>query len=162
MNVFIWIDNSPPWLLSTVYESPMATYRQHLWEYLLQLGNLVDIPWLMLGDFNQILHPSEKKGGSLVSSSRMAAFMEVVTQCAMIDLGFSGLCFTWTNFRPGKANVQERLDKALSNRQWLQLYPATKVVHLPRSRSDHHPLFLHQDRLVVMQRRQSPFRIQAT
>lgn len=40
------------WLLTVVYASPKALVRDELWLYLQQLGRVVDIPWVVIGDVN--------------------------------------------------------------------------------------------------------------
>lgn len=160
INAVVWTASSPPWLLSAVYASPLSTVRQHLWDYLLQMGNCVELPWLMIGDFNQVIHPSEKHGGLRPSTARMNAFLEVIHCCAMIDLGYSGPRYTWSNLRPGPAHVQERLDRALGNHLWVASYPDCVVTHTPRTRSDHHPLILRDSNSSVRPRHSGPFKIQ--
>ena len=60
----------------------------------------------------------------------------------MIDLGFSGPRFTWTNRQPLPHLVQERIDKVFVNADWNILYPKACVMHLERSHSDHSPVLL--------------------
>lgn len=72
----------------------------------------------------------------------MFEFNHMISSCSFLDLGFSGPQFMWSNMRRGIAHIQERLDRALGNRQLLFRFPDCSVSHLPRSRSDHHPLLL--------------------
>ena len=51
------------WYYSIVYASPTPSMRQSLWLYIMELCEKVDDPWLLLGDFNEILYPSEVRGG---------------------------------------------------------------------------------------------------
>lgn len=131
-----------PWLLFVIYASPNPLYQQDLWDYLRGLGTVVTIPWLLLGDFNQVLHNSEKRGGIPTLAMRMQAFREVILAYDLIDLGFSGPRFTWTNMRKGLANVQERLDKALCNHGWLHMFASARVSHLTRTCFDHCPMLV--------------------
>lgn len=41
-----------------------------------------------------------------------------------MDIGFSGLPYTWYNKRAPLAVVFERLDMGVANQQWLNLYNA--------------------------------------
>ncbi|MCI54980.1 RNA-directed DNA polymerase (Reverse transcriptase), partial [Trifolium medium] len=45
------------WLCSGVYASPVYTARPALWEYLEDLSKDNVLPWLVIGDFNDILLP---------------------------------------------------------------------------------------------------------
>lgn len=95
-----------------------------------------------MGDFNQTKCVVEKKGGRPSPLNPMNSFVHMIRECALIDLGFSGPPFTWTNMRKGEANIQEWLDRALANSSWLERFGDSQVIHLPRTRSDHNPLLL--------------------
>lgn len=124
------------------------------------LGEVIHLPWLILGDFNQILYSTEKRGGRPSSVGSMNAFGHMVRECALINLGYSGIPFTWSNMRKGVANIQECLDRAFGNRLWFTMYGSTRVTHLPRSRSDQTPLLL-RDTLLPSPPNRRPFRVQA-
>lgn len=125
------------------------------------LGNVVTVPWLLLGDFNQNLYPDEKQGGVPVVQSHMDAFQAVVESCALFDFPFSGPQFTWTNMRKRMANIQERLDRGLCNQWWLERFPDCSLTHLLRSRSDHCPVALHETRHQGLPPSRKVFRVQA-
>ncbi|KAK2645580.1 hypothetical protein Ddye_020775 [Dipteronia dyeriana] len=58
----------------------------------------------------------------------------------LIDLGFVDPTFTWKNRWNGSNNVQERLDKVLANRSWMDMFMDAKVEHLGFHSLDHRPL----------------------
>ena len=60
----------------------------------------------------------------------------------MMDIGFSGPHFTWTNRREVQALIQERIDRFFANPSWCMLYPNARVTHLTRSHSNHCPVLL--------------------
>jgi hypothetical protein len=66
------------------------------------LGNSFGGPWLLLGDFNSILSPFEKSGGRNFGSSSHNDFVDFVHSNALVDLGFVGNKFTWSNHREGR------------------------------------------------------------
>lgn len=121
------------WLLSAVYASADEASRNPLWNYLTQVGLAIQFPWLLVGDFNEILASKEKKGGRPFWRERNHNMQPFIDQCNLIDLGFSGPGLTWTNFRDGRANVRKRLDRAISNRKWRLFFPEAQVVHLART-----------------------------
>jgi len=51
------------WYFSAIYACPYLCGRQQLWNYLASLRTHIDGPWLLMGDFNEIVLPSEVKGG---------------------------------------------------------------------------------------------------
>lgn len=70
---------------------------------------------MLIGDFNQILYPEEKRRDSKLLNSKMEAFRRVLRKCDLVDVKFSGPQFTWTNMRDSMTNIQERLDRVLGN-----------------------------------------------
>lgn len=86
-----------------------------------------------------------KKGGNLVNLSKLDVFNNYINICNLLDLGFRGPMFTWTNnrFKNKKQFIFERLDKFLSNAEWLDFFPHAQVFHLARCYSDHCLLVLH-------------------
>lgn len=59
-----------------------------------------------------------------------------------MDLVFSGLPFTYDNGREAQANVKVRLDRAVTDTGWRDLFLQATLYHLVSSRSDHCPQFL--------------------
>lgn len=137
--------SSGPWLLSGVYASTDYRVRRTLWaeiKSLLAQG----FPSLIAGDFNCIVQPQEKRGGRQSAGSLdRAEFRSFIDSAGLLDLGFSGAQFTWCNNRQGSARVWERLDRALANSSWLQLFPSASVTHLSRIASDHCPILISTD-----------------
>ena len=52
------------WLISTIYASPRLAERQILWNNLKTVAQLHNLPWLMLGDFNEVLCGEDKFGAN--------------------------------------------------------------------------------------------------
>ena len=61
-----------------------------------------------------------------------------------VDLGFSGLEFTWHRRRKGEW-IWERLDRGVANYEWLTRLPTGRVRHLNCFTSDHRPILLYLD-----------------
>ena len=87
-------------LLTTVYASPNFNKRKYFWNYLQNLANVVSLPWVLLGDFNDMILDDEKMGGLPVNRNHISAFRNCMDKCGLIDLGFEGPYFTWTNKSP--------------------------------------------------------------
>lgn len=66
----------------------------------------------------------------------------MLDECGFINMGFSGLAFTWSNNREGRAKIWERLDRAWCNEKFKLLAPNATIEHLPRTDSNHHPILL--------------------
>ena len=55
----------------------------------------------------------------------------------MFDLGFYGPKFTWH-----RGMTFERIDRAVGNEAWHEVFPDTRVLHLPKDHLDHRPLLI--------------------
>ncbi|XP_015578889.1 uncharacterized protein LOC8276911 [Ricinus communis] len=82
-------------------------------------------------------------GGTLRHNSAMNQFLEVVEECALVDLGYCGRKITWTNGQRGVNNIGERLDRALANEKWCLSFSFFRVQHLVRMKSNHSPVLLN-------------------
>ncbi|KAK4707367.1 hypothetical protein R3W88_033056 [Solanum pinnatisectum] len=69
-------------------------------------------------------------------------FIGVIEACGLMDLGFNGPKFTWSNQRGIHFRIWKRLDRAMVNDRWLQDMPHTNITHLPSVGSDHCPLLM--------------------
>ena len=115
---------------------PNLRNKDWLWDSLQKEAAEHSLPWLVTGDFNEVGSQSEKYGGQ-VNHLRCYKFNSVLNACNLIDLGFKGPRYTWTNCRHGPNLIKERLDRTLANPHWKSLFPEAVVSHLPRTRSDH-------------------------
>ncbi|CAL9010471.1 unnamed protein product [Prunus brigantina] len=143
-----------PWLFTGVYASPNAVKRGKMWDYLSFVAASHNMPWLIAGDFNELLTADEKFGGVLECKSK--GFKNWVDDNEMIDLGYSGPKFTWNNKR-----VYARLDRAICNMRWRRLFPEANVQHLPRTTSDHNPIKIKLSSHFVASPHLRPFRFEA-
>jgi hypothetical protein len=94
-----------------------------IWDSILDMGKEYYGPWLCIGDFNMILFQSDKYGGRPYASSSSDAFHSFLNSFGMIDLGFFGNLFTWSNKRRDHHLIKERLDRGITNSQWVHLFP---------------------------------------
>lgn len=148
------------WLFSTIYASPKFAERSVLWNNLINVAELHRMPWVIEGDFNEPLTNVDKLGGRVISISRSLILKDCLDKCNMIDLGFSGSRFTWTNGRNAHVLIQERIDRFFVNPDWCTLYPEAKISHLSRCHLDHCPILL-QTRLAKWSRHNRPFKFQS-
>ena len=133
-------------LLTTVYASPQFIKHKPFLDYLQNLAMNISLPWILLGDFNDMIYEEEKLGGLLVNRTCIAAFRNCLDKCGLIDLGFHGPRFTWTNKSPTwQSTIKERLDRGLGNADWTLLFPSTEIHHLPRVKSNHCLIMLNTD-----------------
>ncbi|KAE8692675.1 hypothetical protein F3Y22_tig00110831pilonHSYRG00417 [Hibiscus syriacus] len=118
-------------LATIIYANPNATKRKQLWPHLRSLAGNTISPWIMIGDFNSTLTASDRMNGA-ISTQPCKYFQDFVYDFGIRDMGFQGLEFTWN-----RGLSYARLDRALCNSKWDELYPETAIHHLHRMRSDH-------------------------
>lgn len=129
------------WICSMVYASLTPSIRDQPWCYLETLRGRIRDPWLLLGDFNEILLPSEVRGG-IFCSSRARKLVEVLESCTLVDLGASGSRFRWHRNWNRTRTVSKRLDRAVSDCSWITSFPEAFVENLCRMHSDQNPFLL--------------------
>jgi hypothetical protein len=110
---------------------------------------------LVVGDFNEALWQEEHLSNTPRAVGQMEAFREVLYDCDLTDLGFSGLPYTYDNKRHGRANVRMRLDRAVACPLWRDVYADLEVQHLITPISDHCPILIQIEKEVRVPRRQA-------
>ncbi|XP_016566719.2 uncharacterized protein LOC107864811 [Capsicum annuum] len=143
--------SSPPssWYISIIYASNDFKARVDIWNQLASFSESYISPeensWLVRGDFNEILRASEKFEGARINQNRSNLFMNYINYCSLIDLGFKGSKYTWSNRRYRNRNglILKNLDRCLANDLWIYLYPEASITYLPRTNSDYSPLLLN-------------------
>lgn len=68
-----------------------------------------NLPWVLMGDLNEVVEESEKMGGRAIWKRRLF-FKPCIQALGAVDLGFVGKKFTWENRQTGKWYIKERLD----------------------------------------------------
>ena len=147
------------WLISCVYAPYTVQNCFALWSNLSALGNSFSGARLLLGDFNAILSSIDKCGGRSFGSTSHMDFVDFVQTNALVDLGFVGNNFTWSNHRSSRANIRERLDHGLANQGWVSFFLNSLINHFLAVNSDHCPILLSTS--TTYQNLPKPFRFEA-
>ncbi|KAA3465353.1 reverse transcriptase [Gossypium australe] len=100
------------WRFTGFYGSLYDSNKNDSWNLLQKLGEDKTHPWLVYRDFNEILYSSEKSGGIAREERKMESFREVLEECRLEDIGYSGVWFTWERGNFAETNIRERLDRA--------------------------------------------------
>lgn len=93
------------------------------------------------------------------SNSITGDMQQFIWNTGMMDLGFVGNLYTWSNGREGQGRIMERLDRGMANGDWRALFPRATVTHLTRFVVDHAPILL--DSLGDRDHHPKPFRFEA-
>ncbi|CAL1387776.1 unnamed protein product [Linum trigynum] len=128
------------WRLTVVYGWSKVRNKYQTCDLLHRLHQQVQIPWLVVGDFNLITDYLEKSGSREPYTKEMDMFRDCLENCGLEDCGYYGRTFTWENNREAEYYTEERLDRAVSNKEWIECYPDMRVYHLERCGSYHIPI----------------------
>lgn len=129
------------WLCSGVCACLTYATRCLLWEYLADFRHRVALPWALVGDFNDILLPSEQRGG-VFFRLRADRFHATLNACDLLHLEFVGSKFTWQGRCRTGALISRRLHRGLGDLSWRLTFLEAIVEHLLRCHSYHNPLLL--------------------
>lgn len=145
------------WRLTGIYGAPRWDSKHLTWDALRTLHSNLSLPWLALGDFNEILFHHEKEGGRARSQAQLQAFQDSLMDCELADIGFSGDAFTWQRGR-----IRERLDQGVANAQWNILFLEAQLVNGEMVKFDHRPIIVETDCIIGQSgRREGPRRFEA-
>ncbi|CAH9133147.1 unnamed protein product [Cuscuta epithymum] len=87
-------DEKPTWRFTGFYGFPERHRRRESWELLRLLSSRSQLPWLVMGDFNDILFASEKKGRVPHPPWLLRGFRDAVYGSGLHNVSFEGYQFT--------------------------------------------------------------------
>lgn len=124
--------------ITFVYGRNTPAERRPLWDYISSHSLAFShTPWILLGDFNSIMHSDQREGGATSWLSHSEDFQQAAHLAQLIVIPYQGLKFTWHNGQNSAQNIQKKLDWVLGNSSLIQCWPSTSATFLPRTVSDH-------------------------
>jgi hypothetical protein len=81
------------------------------------------------------------------SEAQMSMFRDCIEECGLVDLGFTGHRFTWSNRQEGDDLVLVRLDRAVVNAALMELFDGFRVENIITTTSDHLAIYVILDSL---------------
>jgi endonuclease/exonuclease/phosphatase family metal-dependent hydrolase len=130
--------------LACIYGDPYHNQTDAIWK---QVAAFVydnhNLPMLCMGDLNEILYEMDKSTSN-INFYHMNAFRNIIKNCGLFDLGFSGPVYTWTNKRFASKPTYECLDRCLVNSDWCDMSHVSNVYNMPifQNISDHAAILL--------------------
>jgi len=129
------------WRVTGYYGYPNGGRRTTAWNFLRQLSSQFLGPWCIFGDFNDILDASEKRGRNIIWL--INGFRQAVIDSGLSDVPIEGYPYTWFKSLGTPRAVEERLDRALANNLWFNIFPNATVEILVAPASDHYPILVN-------------------
>ncbi|KAK1372464.1 hypothetical protein POM88_028657 [Heracleum sosnowskyi] len=128
--------------LTGFYGEPDRAKRKDTWDLIKKLHGQMTVPWVVIGDMNNITHQEEKRGGRPYPNWLIKGFQQCIEDCGLVDLGMEGYPYTWERGHGTDQWMEIRLDRALVSSNFMNQFTDAKLVNLKISTSDHNPILL--------------------
>lgn len=123
-------------MMTVVYAYNTKEDRRPLWSYLYDLSQIIQLPWLVAGDFNAMMRQDDRIGGNPILMGKMIEFQECIEDSGLIELPHFGSRYTWSD-RHGDSRIWSKIDWAFVNREWIDMMPTYTITFLPEGTSAH-------------------------
>jgi hypothetical protein len=128
------VEDQFEWVFGGVYGPNVDVERRDLWEELVGLMSVWEVPWCIGGDFHIVRFPSERSNDSNYSTAMME-FSDFIAEQGLVDIPLVEGQFTWSNNQEDK--IWSRIDRFLLLPSWEDHYPEVVQRRLSRVCSDH-------------------------
>ncbi|XP_022862530.1 uncharacterized protein LOC111382721 [Olea europaea var. sylvestris] len=105
---------SRTFLVNFVYAFHTIVNCRPLWDNIEEFGLNCTLPWLALGDFNNVLNFDEKSNGADVTPYEIKDFEMCCQNVGLTDMRSIGCFYTWNN-----NSVWSKIDRAMVNGNWM-------------------------------------------
>ncbi|XP_062114671.1 uncharacterized protein LOC133825786 [Humulus lupulus] len=138
------VDNKHSFFATFVYGFNDEEGRKSLWKGLQDLARMD--PWVVLGDFNDILNRDERIGDR-ARHNLNNEFINCVYGCQLEDVKYSGNFYTWSNKQQGSDKIYSKIDRVMANQAWMDKFTNAEAIFLNEGIFDHTPavLIVHSD-----------------
>ncbi|XP_019178278.1 PREDICTED: uncharacterized protein LOC109173495 [Ipomoea nil] len=142
VDIEVRMSSGETWRMTCFYGFPKSSQRRESWELLKSLIEKSLLPWVVIGDFNDLLFQHEKRGTNPHPDNFLRGFSEAVDECGLHQLPMRGYQFTWEKYSGTDQWLDERLDKVMATMEWCDVHGGAGVENIITSNSDHSALFL--------------------
>jgi len=111
--------------------------RSKLWELLQDLETDITTPWIIMVDFNHLLHLYDRIRGLPVTQQDIWDFQQCTCIIRVQDLAWKGCRYTWTNKQEFGLRIFSRIDHVLVSSLWLDTFLNSEAHFLAEDISDH-------------------------
>ncbi|XP_057529853.1 uncharacterized protein LOC130808394 [Amaranthus tricolor] len=142
IHCYISIANGSHFYLTCVYGFNGKEEKGPLWDTLRRIHNDVKgKAWCMAGDFNAVMNKGERIGAP-VRWNDIQPMLDCMETCGLEDMKSSGRYYTWTNKQDGEDRVLSKIDRAVCNPNWCNLFLNVETIFLPAGDFDHTPMLI--------------------
>jgi hypothetical protein len=122
VNLIVKEKEEDEWRLTCYYGYPERGRRRQAWDLIRELRDMSDLPWCIIGDFNDLLTQGDKRGIHPHPNWLCNGFRSAVSDCDLTNIHLEGYPYTWIKSRGSPEVIEERLDRAMANTLWLTNY----------------------------------------
>ncbi|XP_070028566.1 uncharacterized protein [Nicotiana sylvestris] len=114
--------------------------RASLWRSLRNMQT--NGPWLIIGDFNSVLHEEDRLNGIPVHQADTTDFQRCIDDIGVGQITKRGFKFSWSNKRDADIRIYSHIDWAFGNADWFQQYNGVEAIYMLPGCSDHSPIMI--------------------
>lgn len=114
--------------------------KQTFWDQLAHDLQQITVPWLLLGDFNEMLSYNNKLGGRPLLLHQLKRLPHLLTHTNAIDIPCLQKAYFWKSNLSNQL-IYERLDRAIAHQTFRNEFPNGTITYGNFSVSDHAPVF---------------------
>lgn len=111
------------------------------WTDVTEFFSSIHLPWCLIGDFNELLQISDKRGGNRATHSRCQILSEFIFSCQARDVCSPSNVFSWRK-KHNDQYIYEKLDRCFVSPQWASKYQNSFLHYDTYTCSDHAPIIL--------------------
>ncbi|XP_058750195.1 uncharacterized protein LOC131623214 [Vicia villosa] len=134
--------------LTAMYAANQLERRKELWKDIERLGSNQQGPWIMLGDFNNVLGFHERIGRNEVKEAEFSDLREMMVATGLFEVDCIDDKFTWYN-KHAEGAIYSCIDRVIGNLAWIQSNKDKTVHILEPGISDHAMLCIKGNEQVV-------------
>lgn len=123
------------WLTAT-YALNQLEERKKLWKDIENISTTLQGPWMLMGDFNNVLKAHDRIGGTMVRQNEYCNLVDMMRRAELFEVDSIGDYYTWHN-KHTLDPIYSRIDRVLGNLDWLRTFTHVHVEIMEPNVSDH-------------------------
>ncbi|KAK1356412.1 hypothetical protein POM88_049668 [Heracleum sosnowskyi] len=128
--------------LTDIYGEPDRAKMKEKWELICRLHSQMSLPWVLIGDMNNVISQNDKRGGRPYPTWLIRGFQKCIDDCDLHDLEIEGYPYTWEKGYGTDGWMEIRLDRALVSNSFMDQFVDAKLINMKVSTSDHSLIIL--------------------
>lgn len=111
------LDNKIQYYATIVYALNQLEKRKTLWDHIDRLGDNMSMPWIVMGDYNNVLTFNDIIGGNHVAINKYKELVEMIQKNGLYEAPSKGSHYTWSN-KHSTGTIYSRIDRLVGNTLW--------------------------------------------